>query len=460
LHAPSLQKVVFRTGHALPQVPQLFGSDLTSTQLPLQLVEPGGHCVTHAPFAQAWPPTHAFPHVPQFCGSVSMFTQELPPFAGEHAVRPVAHVTPQAPLAHAGAPVPDPDTGAAHTIEQLPQWLGSELSWKQPLAHLSGKLGASQVKPQLPCEQTAVPFAGAVHWAPQPPQFARSEDASTHALPHAVKPVAQPMPQPVASQVATPFAGTGQTAPQAPQLSGSLLSLTHALPHLAKPALQVKPQADALHVAVPLPGGAQTVPHAPQLWVSLLVSMQLWPQVVCPLGQCTMQTPAAQTWFAPHAVPHAPQFSASLWVLTQPPAQAVNDAAQLMPHWPFWHVAAPFAGTLHALPQAPQFAVSPCSFTQAPEHAVKPALHVKPQLPDAQVGAAFGGALHTSPQVPQLLVSVATVTQEPLQFVVPLGHAVVQVAAAHTWFTPQAFPQVLQFAGSVCSFTQAPPHAE
>jgi len=127
-----------------------------------------------------------------------------------------------------------------------------------------------------------------------------------------------------------------------------------------------------------------------------------------------------------------------------------------MPHCPFWHVAAPFAGAVQATPQAPQSATVDWTLMHALPQRVKPALQVNPHVPAVQVGTAFAGALHTLPHAPQFDVSVARVAHEPLQFVVPWGQEVVQAPAAHTLLTPQALPQAPQFALSDCSATHAP----
>ncbi len=82
-HAPFVQLPPL---HTLPQPPQLFGSDVGSTQTPLQLVAPFGQpMVTVAalwtvaswqtPFAHVPPAGHAVPHAPQFAGSALVSAQ-------------------------------------------------------------------------------------------------------------------------------------------------------------------------------------------------------------------------------------------------------------------------------------------------------------------------------------------------------------------------------------------------
>ncbi len=130
-----------------------------------------------------------------------------------------------------------------------------------------------------------------------------------------------------------------------------------------------------------------------------------------------------------------------------------------MPHCPFWHVAAPFAGALQAAPHMPQSETLLFRSTHASPHFVKPGLQVNPHWPLVHVGVALEGAAQTVPQPPQFEVSPETTTQLPLQFVVPIGHDIVQEPPAQTSFVPQAFPHVPQLFLSLCVLTHALPHA-
>jgi hypothetical protein len=145
--------------------------------------------------------------------------QALPPFGGAHSSGVAAsQVTSHALAAHLGAPVVEPETGAAQTLPHAPQFCVSEVSSKHPFgAHLSGKLALMQANPQLPIEQTAVPLVG-----------------------------------------------VGQALLHAPQLARSVLSSTQAAPHLVKPASQVKSHIPPLHTGAPWSGAEQTVLQPPQ----------------------------------------------------------------------------------------------------------------------------------------------------------------------------------------------------
>jgi hypothetical protein len=136
-----------RLGQPLPQLPQLLGSLCVLVQPFPQLVSPGWQTLTHALFTQSLPDPHCVPQPPQNCGSVLVSTHALPPLTGAHLVAVDAlQVTSHALEVHAGAPVPAPETGAAQTLVQLPQWFGSVFSSKQPSgAHLSGKLALAHM---------------------------------------------------------------------------------------------------------------------------------------------------------------------------------------------------------------------------------------------------------------------------------------------------------------------------
>jgi hypothetical protein len=71
-----------------------------------------------------------------------------------------------------------------------------------------------------------------------------------------------------------------------------------------------------------------------------------------------------------HARPQAPQWAVALAVSTSQPSatlalQSPRPAAQVMPHAPIAHVAAPPAA-LHALPQPPQLETLVVVFTSQP----------------------------------------------------------------------------------------------
>jgi hypothetical protein len=116
--------------HAVPHTPQLVALDVTSTQLPVQLVKPAAHW--HALMVplcvQSWPLWHLFPQPPQLFASIDTF---------KHAPLQLT----------------------------LPAWHA-----------------------QLPATQ-ALPTA---HEVPHFPQFALLLSSATQVLPHSAWPVGQP----------------------------------------------------------------------------------------------------------------------------------------------------------------------------------------------------------------------------------------------------------------------------
>lgn len=61
---------------AVPQVPQFWGSVRVFTQAAPQAVVPAPQLsATHLPAEQAWPLAQTVPHAPQLLGSVCSFTQ-------------------------------------------------------------------------------------------------------------------------------------------------------------------------------------------------------------------------------------------------------------------------------------------------------------------------------------------------------------------------------------------------
>ena len=69
-----------------PQVAQLFGSVITSTQPPLHSTSPDWHWDTHCPPEHTEPAGQAWPHAPQFWPLVIR-----PTHTPEHSVSPVEH---------------------------------------------------------------------------------------------------------------------------------------------------------------------------------------------------------------------------------------------------------------------------------------------------------------------------------------------------------------------------------
>jgi hypothetical protein len=115
-----------------PQAPQLFGSDCSSTHVPLHNVSPVGH--TQPPFEQPW--AHPTPQAPQLFGSDCLSTH-----VPLHIVSPVGH-----------AQLPFEQT-KAHATPQSPQLSGSDCIWTHVPLHIVSPLGHTQ----LPSSHVAPP---------------------------------------------------------------------------------------------------------------------------------------------------------------------------------------------------------------------------------------------------------------------------------------------------------------
>jgi hypothetical protein len=116
--------------NAAPQPPQLSMSVCSSTQAPLQAVNPALHwnvhtLATQAGAALATAVVQPLPHVPQLLAFVVVSTQMGPHSVGEAAAQPEAH----APATHTGVP-------PLHTWPQLPQLLLSVCSFTQAPLHV------------------------------------------------------------------------------------------------------------------------------------------------------------------------------------------------------------------------------------------------------------------------------------------------------------------------------------
>jgi hypothetical protein len=157
--------------HALPQVPQLFGSLPVSTQAggePHIILLPAH---TQTPAVHVEPAVHGFAQPPQLLLSVLVFTHSggLP-----HVMKPCpVQVSVHCPFMHA----------PMHVVLQLPQCWGSELVLTQPAAHL-------------------VWFEGQVGEPPEP------------VVPPPVPPVVALADPPLPEAPVTTYAGSAQAAPQ------------------------------------------------------------------------------------------------------------------------------------------------------------------------------------------------------------------------------------------------------
>ncbi len=91
---PALQ--VWPAAHAWLQVPQFEGSMAVFTQLPLQSVWPMGQLDVHTLLTQACPLAHAVPQAPPFWWSRDVTTHNVP-----QTVSPVGQLLPHLPAEQA-----------------------------------------------------------------------------------------------------------------------------------------------------------------------------------------------------------------------------------------------------------------------------------------------------------------------------------------------------------------------
>jgi len=132
-----------------PHVPQLARSDCRLTHCPLQSVCPEGH--PHAPFVHCWPPVHAVSHEPQCIESVCRLTQALLQFV---SVGPesVAHVSTHVLFKQLGV-------AAGQLVPQLPQFFGSVFVFTHAFPHAAS--GEQFTPLSVMASVTGGPSAGA-----------------------------------------------------------------------------------------------------------------------------------------------------------------------------------------------------------------------------------------------------------------------------------------------------------
>jgi len=130
-HVPPLQThAVAPAGMGLdaqlfPHEPQLARSDCKLTHCPLHSVWPIGH--PQAPFVHCCPPVHAVAQEPQCIESVCRLTHALLQFVSI-GPKSVAHVSTQVPFKQLGV-------AAGQTVPQLPQFVGSVFVFTHALPH-------------------------------------------------------------------------------------------------------------------------------------------------------------------------------------------------------------------------------------------------------------------------------------------------------------------------------------
>lgn len=157
------------------QAPQFDGSEVVSTQAPLQFDSPALHDTSHCPFVHVPVPSagdgQIFAQAPQLFTSVFSSTQ-----SPEHALKPAVQTKPQLPAAQVG----ELFCGPAHTTPHVPQFdVSLAVATHEPEQFT---FGAVHVKVHVPDWQVC-PVG---HILPQAPQLPLSEVTSTHAAPHVV----------------------------------------------------------------------------------------------------------------------------------------------------------------------------------------------------------------------------------------------------------------------------------
>jgi hypothetical protein len=179
------------------------------------------------------------------------------------AVQPALHSTPQIPLAHVARPF----AGTTHARPHAPQFERSVEVATQAVPQSA--VPAGQAVEQLPELHDTLPPDGAVHTRPHAPQLFASFANETHAVPHRSSPAAQPFVHAYIPPLALHIAALAEhVVVQAPQCEASARLASHPSDGVplqsAKPALQEEPHAPVLHRAVPFTGAAQLVAHEPQ----------------------------------------------------------------------------------------------------------------------------------------------------------------------------------------------------
>ncbi|HEX7452249.1 MAG TPA: hypothetical protein VF294_08190 [Polyangiaceae bacterium] len=114
--------------HIVAQAPQLLGSLARLTHAPEQFWLLPGQLEVHLPEAQTSFGPHALPQPPQLAGSESVFTQLSP-----HLAKPTLHVEPHCLAVHVATPL----AGALHACPQLPQFVALWLVSMHAASHFS-----------------------------------------------------------------------------------------------------------------------------------------------------------------------------------------------------------------------------------------------------------------------------------------------------------------------------------
>jgi hypothetical protein len=350
LHMPPTH--VSPAAQGRPHAPQFFGSVLVlvhpvaqhcspfvQTGPPLQL---GG--TWHMPPRHCAPVAHAMPHMPQLFGSVSMLVQPL----GQHCSTPVQ----TGPPAQFAGAVQLPETQVnvgGQGLAQPPQLFGSvSMSVHPVVQHCSTPVHTGPPLQdaggvQFPPTQVLPGGQMKPHWL----QLFGSVLTSVHPIAQHVASPRQlgPPLQPIVEMTQVPPwqpqlapAGQAHATPHMPQLPGSLVvsvqpdSQQLSLPWQGAPPLHVR-----LVVHCPpthCSSGLHTFVQVPQCWGDDCVLMQMLSQQLSASSQPLISHPAggwhalaAQACPGGHAFSQPSQLFGSFTSSTQPPLQ------QLRPFW-------------------------------------------------------------------------------------------------------------------------------
>lgn len=282
------------------------------------------------------------PQLPQLAGSVAVVTQLFP-----HALWPDGHT--QVP--------PTQDWPETQPLLQPPQFAESVSAFTHAVPHW--RRPCAQETEQVPLEQTS--FAAQLF--PQPPQFWALVCRFTQAPPHSASPgpAHEGTHAPPAQESSLPH-----TVPHAPQLNLSVRRSTHALPHCASPSLQSRTQMPAWQSSA----AAQGDPQRPQ-WATSEARFTQSPPPHVVSGAAHSHTPPSHVRNPPHAFSQVPQFCVSRLTSAQPPLQLSVPFGQSERHWPWKQTSAP----AHMRPQAPQLSGDRPRSTQVLKHSSSPAPH-------------------------------------------------------------------------------------
>jgi hypothetical protein len=414
--------------------------------------------------AVAFASEHTCPHVPQFDALVCTLTSHPSATLALQFAKPALHEMLQLPVTHTGLAL----ASGGHTVEQLPQWLGSFVGFTQLPPHMVS--GDPHVGEQVPLAQT-VP---APHACPHVPQlalllFALTSQPSALLPLQSRKPAVQaPIAQCIAVQAAPALAKL-HALPHAPQLVTEVIAVSQPLAGLpsqsAKPAAQRRPQVDALQVAVLFGPLGHTVPHPPHEPGSLVRSRQMPKHAVSPGRHVATHDPDEQICPAGHELPQLPQLALSACVLiSQPsaalPLQSANPKVHVpSAQWPAVHEAEALA-KVHTLPHAAQLPTVERSVSQPfiglPSQSPKPAAQLRPQWPAVHTAVLFDPLGHTVPHAPHAAGSLVRSWQSPEQLVRPARQVAVHPPDEHTCPAGHTVPHAPQLALSVWVFTSQP----